>query len=186
MSNDQDNQGQSTGGHTETAYRLLLQEMLLQLGHLTRVVEQLSATLQNRPEVLPCTSCSKASGKELLDHLEGRHEGPYENKLHDGPDLGAIAAQRDGPEHSDGHRQLNPGSIPALPADLYMVDENGHRQVVTAEKAQQIRQEWSGHFLLDLPRNTSGHASSLYLCPGLPPALPSISADTSWAVSARL
>jgi hypothetical protein len=46
------------------------------------------------------------------------------------------------------------GMMPALPVDLYMINENGNRKTVTADKAERIRQKWSGDFLLDLPRQT--------------------------------
>lgn len=46
------------------------------------------------------------------------------------------------------------GLIPVLPLGLYMVNENGNRDMVTTDMAERIRQRWSGDFLLDLPRQT--------------------------------
>jgi len=46
------------------------------------------------------------------------------------------------------------GAMLAWPVDLYMVNENGNRDIVTVDKAERIRQGWSGDFLLDLPRQT--------------------------------
>jgi hypothetical protein len=46
------------------------------------------------------------------------------------------------------------GLIPTLPVDRYMINENGSREIVTADEAEKARRQWPGDFLLDLPRQT--------------------------------
>jgi len=46
------------------------------------------------------------------------------------------------------------GLMSVWPSDLYLVNENGNRRIVTGNTAEQIRRSWSGDFLLDLPRQT--------------------------------
>jgi hypothetical protein len=44
------------------------------------------------------------------------------------------------------------GLMPALPSNLYLVNENGKRRGVNADTAERLRRTWRGNFLLDLPR----------------------------------
>lgn len=37
---------------------------------------------------------------------------------------------------------------------VYVANENGQRRFINANETERIRKEWSGHFLLDLPRQT--------------------------------
>jgi hypothetical protein len=153
----------SSAGHPDSAGRLSLEEfkrkLQADLPALERMVAEIrefcgqGLALSDTPAPCPADPTREICEK-LLEGPKAHHNGSYEGKLHNAPDLEDIAVQRDRPKHTDSYEQLRAGLALALPADLYMVNENGHRQVVTAEKAEQIRQEWLGHFLLDLPRQS--------------------------------
>lgn len=123
------------------------------------IARELAAAESKARGESPCISCPKRPYYlELCGRLEDHVDAPDHGKVFGetaiGVNLRDSTAQREGPAHNASHEQSNAGTIRGLPTEFYMVNESGHRRTVTAEQAERIRQEWSGHFLLDLSRQT--------------------------------
>ena len=134
-----------------------LQSKLLALQRMVAAIRELCAQELTSTTPSPCRACPTSEiCEKQSERLDALLNGSYEGALHSettmGVNVGDIATQQDRLEHVDGHEQLKTDPGPVLLTDLYLVNENGHRRVVTAPAAEHIRQEWSGHFLLDLPR----------------------------------
>ncbi len=156
MSTGQNSLWQLAGAGGEVPLDMLLRELLPLIEHLIPIAERLLAASEIRLAGLPGSSCSRGGCKEPCGRLEVYLDGSYRCKVPGETTIGMgfcdSTGQQDGPEHIDDRGPLNADSVSAVPSDLYMTNENGQRRIVTAEEAEEIRQQWSGHFLLDLPR----------------------------------